>query len=399
MVEGSLRKSADFDPNADWAKIGELLVISQLISQENLDSALSLATKMRMPLGRILTMHGYMSDELLMTAAEVQVLIKNNELTRDAAIRALIAVGQEGQHLTDVLKKSHQNLSIHQPLGEALRTIGAITPKQLRTSISASLETGLPVGWVLASQAYITESLLSSAISAQRMIQKELLPQDQVMNNLRVARLQQKDFRKVLSEQNINTQALDSELLLSHLLIKSGAALKTEVLAAREFAMLHNADLEQFLFDFGILSEIPFTAAKAVFSKVSSGELSVDQGVETLQKLKRVDWDMARIDSYPVSKDRVEVTELIEMTGLLTKEQLSSALEQSQKEPQQLSKVLVEGGFLEQVVMDALEKCKTFINANSLHIHKALALVSYCADNQCSLEEATLQFGWTPAQS
>jgi hypothetical protein len=41
--------------NVDWTKVGDLLLLSQLITRENLQIALSLAIKMRMPLGRILS--------------------------------------------------------------------------------------------------------------------------------------------------------------------------------------------------------------------------------------------------------------------------------------------------------------------------------------------------------
>jgi hypothetical protein len=383
----------------DWTKVGELLVISKLISQDNLSGATILATRMRMPLGRILSMHGYLSEDLIASAVQLEGLLKNNELTLDAAIRALQTVEQGEENLQKVLHKPKENLSIQQPLGESLKSIGAISGKQLRKGVNWSLETGLPVGWILASQGFITESLLSSAISAQRMIAQNLLSEDQALNNLRVARLQQKDFRKVLSEQKIDTQAIDSELLLSHLLVKSGAALRTEVLACREFALLHNAELERYLFNFGILNEQAFTAVKAVVSKVTDKALTIEQAVEILEKLKRVDWDMARLDATPVGKMHLDTPELLGLTRLVTMEQLSSLMQRSASENQPLAKLLIDGGYLEQVTLDALEKAKKFVNSNLLHLHKALALIPYCADNQCTLDEAIAKFGWAPIKA
>lgn len=383
--------------NVDWTKVGELLLLSQLITRENLQIALSLAIKMRMPLGRILSMHGYLNEKLIANAVELQDMIKSGALTQDAAIRALKSVSEgSSESLSQVLDRPRENVSLHQPLGETLRSIGAISNKQLNKGLSASLETGLPIGWVLASQGFITENLLGSAISAQRLMEQNLLPVDQALNCLRMARLQQKDFRKVLSEQSIDTQAIDPELLLTHLLVKSGAALRTEVLACREFALLHNASLERYLFNFGILSEDAFTAVQAVFAKVSEASLTAAEGVEILEKLKRVGWNMARLDATPAPPVHVETTDLLGLTGLVTKQQLDSAVEKSTKEQQPLSKVLVEEGFLEQVAFDALETCKKFVNANHLHLHKALAVIPYCADNQCTVDEAILRFGWTP---
>ncbi|PWT97669.1 MAG: hypothetical protein C5B53_07725, partial [Candidatus Melainabacteria bacterium] len=59
----------------------------------------------------------------------------------------------------------------------------------------------------------------------------------------------------------------------------------------------------------------------------------------------------------------------------------------------------IDGGYVEQPGIDALEKCKKFVNENLLHLHKALALIPFCADNQCSVEEAFTKFGWTPIKA
>src|SRR5262249_43459731 len=158
---------------------------------------------------RILSMHGYVSEQLIANAVELEHLLSTNKITPDAAIRAMKAVEQGGDDLHNVLHKPQENLSTTQPLGESLRSIGAVSGKQLRKAISLSLETGLPVGWVLATQGFITDTLLSSAISAQRMISLGLLTEDQALNYLRIARLQQKEFRKVLAEHKIDSQALD----------------------------------------------------------------------------------------------------------------------------------------------------------------------------------------------
>lgn len=352
-----------------------------------------------MPLGRILSMHGYVSEQLIANAVELEHLLSNNKITPDAAIRAMKAVEQGGDNLHNVLHKPQENLSTSQPLGESLRSIGAVSGKQLRKAASLSLETGLPVGWVLASQGFITDTLLSSAISAQRMISLGLLTEDQALNYLRIARLQQKEFRKVLAEHKIDSQALDQELIITLLLVKSGAALRTEILACREIAVLHNAELDRYLFDFGILNEQAYTAIKAIIAKVTGGELTPEQAIETLEKLKRVDWNMARIDATPASKVHVELSDLLGMTSLVSKEQLSSLLEKSAQSKESLSKLLIDGGYVEQPGIDALEKCKKFVNENLLHLHKALALIPFCADNQCSVEEAFAKFGWTPIKA
>ena len=53
-------------------QLGDLLVKAGLLPEEKLDEASRLALKMRLPIGRILTMHGHVSEAILAKAIEVQ---------------------------------------------------------------------------------------------------------------------------------------------------------------------------------------------------------------------------------------------------------------------------------------------------------------------------------------
>lgn len=292
-----------------------------------------------------------------------------------------------------------QNLSVDQPLGESLRKIGAITPNQLRKGLTTSAQTGLPLGWVLLSQGSLIESLLNSAISAQSMIQKQALNEEQALNLLRIARLKQKDFGAILSQHGIDKQAILPELLLAQLLVKSDIALNSEVLACRELATMHDTAFTQVLSDCGILEEWPLAAVADVFSKINKGVLRVNQGIAILQKLKAADWDVDSVDKHHPTHSSVDIIDLLGMASLLTNEQLRYVQALSISERRPLSKTLVDAGFFSEIVIGSLEECKTFLNANLLSLDKAQVLVSYCADNQCTFADAQAQFGWTPVTS
>ncbi len=281
----------------------------------------------------------------------------------------------------------------HMP-SDSLLAIGAITPRQLHNCTQASIETGLPIGWILLSQGFITEQLLSSAICGQRLVQQQALADDQALSYLRTARLKSKDFRTILQEQQIDTQIIDLELLWEDLLVKSSTALKSELLACRELAILKKIELADLLLDTGILSEPAFMVAQAVVEKVKNNALSIDQGIALLKKLKLVNWQLNKLGDPIPSQKQVQTNELLALTDLLTIEQLNSAIELSNQEQKPLAKILVESGTVEQLILDIVEKCKSFINNNLLSQTKAGILISYCAENQCSLEHALSQFGW-----
>jgi hypothetical protein len=278
-----------------------------------------------------------------------------------------------------------------------LRAVGAITAKQLKTALALSVETGLPVGWVLASQGTINQSLLVSAITAQRLCDRNLIGQDDALNYLRMARMQQKPIRKLLKENNVSTQEVDTELLLGHLLVESGVLVRTELLAAQEFALLSNKDLGPMLLDLGMLEKKAWNTAEAVFARVIGASIPTAQAIELLHKLKRLDWNMDQLASPEDGASPIELGELIGLAGLVPAEKLQSAIESSRQGHRTLATFLTDDALIEAGILAIVEKCKSAIESRLLNLQKAVILLTYCSDNRCSLEEALAQFGWTMA--
>ncbi|CAN5508145.1 hypothetical protein BH10CYA1_BH10CYA1_40330 [soil metagenome] len=77
-------------------KIGELLVKAELIDAAIIEAAVSLASRMRVPLGRILSMEGHISEASLQSAIEVQSRIADRLVTLELGVKALQLVAQKG---------------------------------------------------------------------------------------------------------------------------------------------------------------------------------------------------------------------------------------------------------------------------------------------------------------
>ncbi len=80
-------------------KIGELLVKAELTDATVIEAAVSLASRMRVPLGRILSMEGHISEVVLQAAIEVQSRIADRLLTLELGVKALQLVAQKGMTL------------------------------------------------------------------------------------------------------------------------------------------------------------------------------------------------------------------------------------------------------------------------------------------------------------
>ena len=80
-------------------KIGELLVKAELTDATVINAAVSLASRMRVPLGRILSMEGHISEVVLQAAIEVQSRIADRLVTLELGVKALQLVAQKGMTL------------------------------------------------------------------------------------------------------------------------------------------------------------------------------------------------------------------------------------------------------------------------------------------------------------
>src|SRR5271168_3488109 len=77
------------NPGPTPIRIGELLVLSGLVTQENLEGAVSLSAKLKMPLGRILSMHGHLDEELLVKSLEMLERIRSQQTTLEHGLSIL----------------------------------------------------------------------------------------------------------------------------------------------------------------------------------------------------------------------------------------------------------------------------------------------------------------------
>ncbi len=72
-------------------KLGELLIEAGLVSRAQLDAALIQGESTKLPLGRVLVTNGWLSEQLLSSALNAQILVRDRRVTREQAISSLRA--------------------------------------------------------------------------------------------------------------------------------------------------------------------------------------------------------------------------------------------------------------------------------------------------------------------
>ncbi len=154
-------------------QLGDLLLSANFITSQHLTQALGQCKKTGLPLGRILVLSGVLTEALLTTAVNAQILVRDKKLEKGQAVEALKHAFRRQEPLETTLKEKGfydlPNRSCPR-LGELLTGSGIINDTELVNALEISLTSRKPIGETLIESKIITRQILESTLKIQRMI-------------------------------------------------------------------------------------------------------------------------------------------------------------------------------------------------------------------------------------
>lgn len=393
-------------------QLGELLIRGGLLGPEQFEAAYRLSFKMRLPIGRVLTMHGHVTEDQLRAALEIQARMRDGLIPFDHAIQALLLVSQEGLPLETALNRSGPvalptQVPTHNRLGEILTASGIASQPLVDQGLQASAETGLPLGLVLLNKGVITRAALNSALSAQRLIREGRVDRDSALYALKLARL-----RSISLEQSLKETGQFANLTptfgIGELFVMAGAVSESQLLTAVELEATQDRPIEDVFIELGYASKPCIKAAKHILKMIETGVLFEDQAAQIISKvqyassneeLQRV---LALIDEDPGAifeeKQPVEITDILKKAGLISDKdlQIATALALANKVP--LMKTLFDARLIDEQVLEHATHLKNYLDHDLLKLEQATIVMAYCLENNMTVEETMDTFGWTAPQ-
>lgn len=158
-------------------KLGELLVAAGLISRPDVDSYLSLAKFMGLPLGNLLVREQKLSSEVLKVAIRLQALIAEGMISLELSCRALRDIRSmkiSAQGLLDSLDSYSQSVRSCR-LGELLIDAGLLSELALGRALVSSIETSKPLGQTLVQQGTLRPEVVGAALHAQGNVRAHVI--------------------------------------------------------------------------------------------------------------------------------------------------------------------------------------------------------------------------------
>ncbi|MBX3073644.1 hypothetical protein KF913_06950 [Candidatus Obscuribacterales bacterium] len=393
-------------------QLGELLIRGGLLGPEQFEAAYRLSFKMRLPIGRVLTMHGHVTEEQLRAALEIQARIRDGLIPFEHAITALLMVSQEGLPLETALNRSGPvamptQVPTHNRLGEILTSAGIASQPLVDQGMVTSAETGLPLGLVLLNKGVITRASLNSALAAQRLIREGKVEREAVLYALKLARLRSISLEQSLKETG-QFANLAPKFGIGELFVMAGAVSESQLLTAHEIEATHDKELDEVFVELGYASKPCIKAAKHILKMIESGVLFEDQAAQIISKvqyassneeLQRV---LSLIDEDPgaIFEERqpIEITDILKKAGLISDKdlQIATALALANKVP--LMKTLFDARLIDEQVLEHATHLKNYLDHDLLKLEQATIVMAYCLENNMTVEETLDTFGWTAPQ-
>jgi len=171
-------------PLRQTVKLGELFVLSGLVTDSDLMGALEIGLTRELPIGQVLVDCGYVSREVLNTALKFQEMVINGTLNALQAAEALRQVSTRhismAQSVAELgLLKSEQNETIR--LGELLKAAGIVTEDDIKGAIDLSARNSALIGKILLVTGLINEQTLHASLRAQFLVREGFLRMEQAI--------------------------------------------------------------------------------------------------------------------------------------------------------------------------------------------------------------------------
>ncbi len=384
-------------------RLGELLTRVGLLRAHELTEAIQIAGETGLPIGRVLIMSGYLTDQELQAAVQAQSFLKDKVIDMDMAVNALQKVSQDDvtfdqalRQLGWVSKSTHQTAK----LGELVLGAELVTQDQLNEALRTSQETGLPLGRVLVLTQAMSDEMLSAALTAQVLVRDGKIAKDQAIQGLKSARRRRVTIEVSLMDHGFYRPPQRQSVKLGELLVLSGLVNEGDLMNALELGLTKEMPIGQVLVESGYISKDILLASLKLQEMVTNGTLNALQASEAIRQVATRGFSIAQaVAELGLLKfdanETIRLGEILKASGVITDDDIKKAIELSSRNSALVGKMLLVTGMIDEATLHASLRCQFLLREGFLKMEQAIVALSHCQRNRCSFDDALQELGWT----
>ncbi|HEY9733434.1 MAG TPA: hypothetical protein V6C89_16060 [Drouetiella sp.] len=390
------------EPESRPIRLGELLTRVGLLRSHELTEAIQIAGETGLPIGRVLIMSGYLTDQELQASVQAQSYLKDKVIDMDLAINALQKVSQDDltfeqalRQLGFTIKASHQTAK----LGELVIGAELVTQAQLNEALRTSQETGLPLGRVLVLTQALNDEMLSAALTAQVLVRDGKISRDQAIQGLKSAKRRRVTIEVSLMDHGFYRPPVRQSVKLGELLVLSGLVNEGDLMNALELGLIREQPIGQVLVESGYITKEILSAALKLQQMVTNGTLNALQASEAIRQVATRGFTIAQaVAELGLLKfdanETIRLGEILKASGVITDEDIKKAIDLSSRNSALVGKMLLVTGMIDEQMLHASLRCQFLLREGFLKMDQATQALNHCQRNRCSFDDALQELGF-----
>jgi hypothetical protein len=388
-------------------RIGELLVAAEILSEADLQEAISSAYSASLPLGRVLIMAGFCTETEFQAALQAQSLVRDSILPLEIAVKALNLVSLSPITFDEALKQLEWAAAEDKEsnrLGELLLAAEILPEEQLATAMRTSQATGLPLGRLLVSLGALSDEILATALNAQILIRSGRVTRSQAISGLKACYKRLAPFETTLSDQGYYRGPNRPTVRLGELLVSADLISEEDVLKALEESLIQEKSVGRILIQNKVVSVHMLNHALALQEMVSNETVSPKQAAILLNTLNTTDQSLEEVLAFlEVSEDEVKATisyhDLLRMAGIVKQEDLENIPLIAEAEASSEDAILTASKLIEEELLDIRVflgslRCYFLVLTGWLSLQQGIISLNYFQHKSSSFDEVLLELKW-----
>jgi hypothetical protein len=389
-------------------RIGELLVAAEILSEEDLQEAISSAYSVSLPLGRVLIMAGFCTETEFQAALHAQSLVRDSILPLEVAVKALNLVSLSPINFDEALKQLNWIATEDKEsnkLGELLLASDILPQQQLDTAMRTSQATGLPLGRLLVSLGILSDELLATALNAQILIRAGRVNRSQAISGLKACYERLAPFETTLSDQGFYRGPCRPTVRLGELLVSADLISEEDVLKALEESLIQEKSVGRILIQNKVMSVRMLNHALALQEMVSNETVSPKQAAIVLNTLNTTDQSIEEVLAFlEVPEDEVKATisyhDLLRIAGVVKQEDLENIPLIAEAQASSEDAILTASKLIEEELLDIRMflgslRCYFLVLTGWLNLQQGIISLNYFQHKNTSFDDVLLELKWT----
>ena len=388
------------------ALIGDLLVRADLITRRGLTNCLNIASQSESPIGQVLSINGFVTEEELNAGLRVQALIRERLLPEDKGIQALSYVRTKKYSLDEALDElgwKSEYYKFTRSLGDLLIDSGTLDADQLDKGLSASQRSGLPLARVLVLQGALSEFVAYAALTAQTLLRDDKIARDQAVGALRLTKMHGDSLEDYLEFGGLRKIRPDHILRLGEFFVLAELVSELDLLSAVETGLAEAKPIGQILVESGLVGENVVEAALDLQDLIRANKISPNKAVDVLKRCDETGNSVAEelenfVAEVPAENDLpredARLLELVHGLSFLSDSDLRKIVNELKGSGMNAEQYLVEHKLVSTSRLEAAKKCRVLLEGGVLTLEQSIFAVHMWLWSGGELEDVLREIGW-----